>query len=344
MLNSKKQYFVASILIVCLMLVLSCQKKIDKDKNNSTGDTTSSSELKFDKEAAATDPFNDERGPFYHKVYMATSDDGLSFTREPEVVLNKASVPDVVRMKDGRLIIYAVDGSGRSFTNLMLAISEDNGASWKTGSLHISSSGGQQAGAADPQAVLTDNGKIRLFYLVFPEKKPPLDENGQPKPTGEKTKIKSAISKDGINFKEEEGARYESTDFITDPDVVKIGRKWFMYISKGRELLAASSDDGDTFEYEKSIRTIGSVSKTVSIGGGKYRQFYCGDGGINSAVSRDGLNWTDEEGPRLQTEQEEIICDPTPVKVDDKWIMFFKSAPMPQRSIFNDPPPPPNGP
>ncbi len=255
-------------------------------------------------------------------------------------MLDKASVPDAVKAKDGTLFLYAVDGSGRSFANLMLAISKDNGDSWKTGSLHVDTGDGQQIGAADPQAVLTDDGKIRLFYLVFPEKKPPLDENGQPKPTGEKTKIKSAISNDGINFKEEKGARYESTDSITDPDVVKIGNKWFMYVSKGRELLAASSNDGDTFEYEKSIRTIGSVSKTVSIGGGKYRQFYCGDGGIDSAVTSDGLNWTDEKGSRLKTEQEEIICDPTPVKVGNKWLMFFKSAPMPQRSVSDMLPPP----
>ncbi len=342
MFSVRKLYLTAIIISLSFLLILGCTKKDSNPskagKNKST--TQTYTDLKFDKSAVTSDPFNDPKGPYYHKVYKATSEDGLNFTRETEVMLDKASVPDIVKTKDGHLIIYAVDGSGRSFANLMLAISKDNGDSWKTGSLHIDTGDGQQIGAADPQAVLTDDGKIRLFYLVFPEKKPPLDENGQPKPTGEKTKIKSAISNDGINFKEEKGARYESTDFITDPDVVKIGNKWFMYVSKERELLAASSDDGDTFDYEKSIRTIGSVSKTVSIGGGKYRQFYCGDGGIDSTVTSDGLNWTDEEGSRLKAEQEEIICDPTPVKVGNKWLMFFKSAPMPQRSVNDTPPPP----
>lgn len=342
MLNTKKLLILKIVIVLSLLSVIGCPKQEGKVKKTGSKNITTQTylNLKFDKEAVSSDPFNDPRGPYYHKVYKATSEDGLNFTRDSEVVLDKASVPDAVKAKDGTLFLYAVDGSGRSFANLMLAISKDNGDSWKTGSLHVDTGDGQQIGAADPQAVLTDDGKIRLFYLVFPEKKPPLDENGQPKPTGEKTKIKSAISNDGINFKEEKGARYESTDSITDPDVVKIGNKWFMYVSKGRELLAASSNDGDTFEYEKSIRTIGSVSKTVSIGGGKYRQFYCGDGGIDSAVTSDGLNWTDEKGSRLKTEQEEIICDPTPVKVGNKWLMFFKSAPMPQRSVSDMLPPP----
>lgn len=324
-----KRLFPNLILVLFLLLLSSaCVNSTSKNrpeadlKAKETTNVVKSTELQFDAAGVTSDPFNDPRGPFYHNVYKAASKDGLNFKKTNGIVLEKASVPDLVKMNDGRLIMYAVDGARRSFSGFMVAISKDNGKTFQQGSVQFSS---KVMALADPQVILTNDGNIRLFYVQFPEKKPPLDASGKPISTGDKIKIKSAISSDGINFEVEDGSRYETTEIVTDPDVIKIGSKWFMYLAKGPELIATSSSDGNNFKLEKSVRQQGSVSKTVAIGAGKYRQFYCKDG-ISSAITTDGLNFSAED-VSLSAENGQIICDPTPVKVGNQWLMFYKVQP-----------------
>lgn len=303
-------------------------KKDKASKERNTIEEKSSSEIAFDKEDITSDPFNDPNGPFYHKVYKAVSKDGTTFTKTGELIMDKASVPDIVKTKDGTLFIYAVDGAQRSNSGFMVARSKDGGKTWEQGSLQVKTSRTKFSVGADPQAVLLDDGRIRLFYLV--SDKPPLDETGKLIETGSKKYIKSAISSDGVNFTEEDGNRLEMTKLWTDPDVVKIGSKWFMYLSEGSKNIIAISDDGITFTTEgKVVRTDGAISKTIPTDDGKYRQFYCKNG-ISSAVTADGLNFTNEI-VSLESEDNEILCDPTPVKISEgNWLMIYKQAPAPK--------------
>jgi hypothetical protein len=280
--------------------------------------------LAFDQPAATSNPLADPSGPFYHSVLKASSADGLSFTVAPGTLLEHASVPDMIRMPDGRLFIFAVDGANRSRSGLMVAMSDDNGATWQQGSLQTKS---PNLGV-DPEAVLLPDGMIRLYYVVFPKDKPPLGENGLPVLNGQTIQIKSALSRDGVTFEEEAGVRYEASEIITDPDVVKIGGKWFMYLSEGPRNVAVSSADGMAFTLEKTIRNNGSVSNTVPIGADKFRQFYC-DRGIKSAVSNDGLIWQDDAGTRIPASPDKIQCDPAPIQLAAGWLMVFKEGPMP---------------
>lgn len=286
--------------------------------------------LAFEKEAEATDPLNDVNGPFYHTVYKATSIDGLTFVKTGQIIAEKSSVPDAVNTADGTIFIYAVDGARRSKNGLMVMVSKDRGETWKQGALGLTINDPDYPSTADPQAVLLSDGKIRLYFIAFPAKKPPLDANGAPIPTGELNKIKSAISSDGFNFVLEDGVRYATTETLTDPDVVKIGSQWFMYLSKGTENIAFSSNDGLTFKLEKTIRTDGAISKTVNIGDGKFRQFFC-KSGISSATTTDGLTFSNDSGIRLAAGSGEIICDPSPVKVGNEWLLFYKVAPVPTK-------------
>lgn len=294
-------------------------------KSTPTATTSMASDLKFDQPASSSDTFSDPNGPFYHKVYEDTSPDGLSFTGNGKMIIDKASVPDVVKGSGGKLYIYAVDGAGRSNSGVMVAVSSDNGTTWEQGSVQIKSEG-EKMSAADPQAILQDDGSIRLFYLVasgLPDK-----TNGQPINYNQGTfMIKSALSKDGINFIEEKGVRYQSiNEQITDPDIIKIASKWYMYLSKGPELIVTVSPDGNIFELLQSIRNTGSVSKTVPIDNNQFRQYFCRDG-ISSATSTDGLNFTDDPGIRIAQANNETVCDPSPVKVNNNWLMFYKVAP-----------------
>ena len=295
-------------------------------------------ELAFDYPAAGADPIGDPSGPYYHQVYKAVSADGLNFTKVGGVLLDKASVPDAVSLPDGRLVIYAVDGGGRSESGLMVAISEDQGATWKQGSLQLK--GLQPPGkGVDPNAVMTPEGAVRLYYVVFPRKMP-INAQGRVVTTGETIRIKSALSSDGVNFDEEEGVRYQTAEMITDPDTVKIGDKWYMYVSMGPKNVALSSSDGMTFNLVGPIREQGSVSRTVPAGEGRYRQYFCREG-IASAVSADGLTWTDEAGQRLEADRGKIMCDPAPVKLGDGWLMFYKVGSAPVGGPPPGSPPPP---
>ena len=284
-------------------------KKIDK---------IDTAQLKFDQSASATDPIGDRNGLFYHDVYTATSTDGVHFNPTGNKVAEHASVPDAIRLPSGQLVVYSVDGGGRSASGVLIAVSGDNGKSWKTGSAQVSKDRLGQAGA-DPQAVLTDSGQLRLYYVVFPGKPVP----GQPPSTDSVNKVYSATSADGLNFTEEQGVRFEYSQ-ITDPDVIKIGSTWFMYAAQGQKQIYATATDGLSFSYKGTIRDKGSVSKTVPVGG-TYRQFYCAQG-ITSEISTDGITWQNPT-PSLPAPVGKIICDPSPLQLDDNsWLMIYKLA------------------
>lgn len=271
--------------------------------------TASPMGLKFDFPASKTDPFDDKKGSFYHQIFLAKSPDGLNFTKEPEILFDKASVPDIVRLPSGRIFAYMVDGAGRSKSGVMVALSDDNGVSWDQGSLQLKRKSGQFY-IADPEIMYYKNGNFRVYYIIFGPGK---------------NIVKSAISNDGINFEEEEGVRFEYSQ-ITDPDVININGKYFMYLSQGPRLIAASSDDGLTFNLEKTIREDSSVSNTVYVDVDFWRQFYCLDGNIKSAKTADGLTFQDEPGFRLEPDPGKIICDPAPVHLGGSWLMLYKVA------------------
>lgn len=317
-------YWILGFIILMLIIggvIFYLKKSVSSSETATENQSTKSTKLAYDKTAVTADPLNDPRGPYFHKIYSASSTDGISFTRGEEVA-DHASVPDMVKTKDGDLLFYAVDGANRSKSGIMVGRSKDNGKTWELGSMQLKSSA-NGIGGADPEAILLNDGKIRLFYVVMPKNKPPLGSNGAPVATGEENKIVSATSTDGINFTEESGTRYASKSLVTDPDVIKIDSTWFMYLAEGPKQTYATSTDGLTFTYQGVIRDQGSVSKTVSVGNGEYRQFYCKEG-ISSAVTTDGIEFKNEVRS-LSSETGETVCDPTPVELNTNWLMLFKS-------------------
>lgn len=75
----------------------------------------------------------------------------------------------------------------------------------------------------------------------------------------------------------------------------------------------------------------GSVPYAMKLKDGRFRLYYCGMGGIRSAVSTDGLSFTDEAGTRLtgdpSSTYEKVVCDPTVVTLDDGRVrMYYKGG------------------
>jgi len=96
-----------------------------------------------------------------------------------------------------------------------------------------------------------------------------------------------------------------------------------------------------SWEKDSGSRVVdGSVPLVHKLKDGKVRLYYCNSKGILSAVSKDGLTFTKEQGIRISpgTGFESIVCDPTIVDLPDgKMRMYYKGAnsqnPGPGQSI-----------
>ena len=73
----------------------------------------------------------------------------------------------------------------------------------------------------------------------------------------------------------------------------------------------------------------GSVPYIHQLADGRYRLYYCGMGGILSAISDDGLSFTKETGTRIApaTGNESVVCDPSVVELaDGRFRMYYKGS------------------
>jgi hypothetical protein len=148
------------------------------------------------------------------------SEDGLTWTKEAGVRFYDegdkpgeifTSVPDVIRLPDGRLRMYYTRGMTSA-----TAVSSDEGVTWaKERNLDLGDI------AVDPDIVLLDDGTYKLFYTAF--------ESGWA--VGNQVMM-SASSADGLEFSLDAGKRLEpatADGLITDPDVIKVAGGYRMY-------------------------------------------------------------------------------------------------------------------
>jgi predicted GH43/DUF377 family glycosyl hydrolase len=172
----------------------------------------------------------DETGKRYQtnrKLYSAISSDGKKWTKEDGVRFWDygdgkpgeifTSVPDVIRLPDGRLRMYYTRGATSA-----TALSSDEGLTW-TKEIELKF----RKIVIDLDIVQLNGGGYKLFFTTFE------DEFG----IGEQW-VMSASSLDGINFAVDEGKLIEpstSGGLVTDPDVIKIDGGYRMYYSEFRK-------------------------------------------------------------------------------------------------------------
>lgn len=239
-------------------------------------------------------------GPWNHRVMSATSSDGLTWVKDNKIISDQASVPDAIVDKEGNIRVYYVDWyNGHT---ILVALSHD-GTSWiyKKVAIEEEAPGSQTAiSPVDPDIVLLPDSRYRLYYMYGGE-------------------IRSAVSNYGINFVKENGVRYRQEGMLYDPDVVKMGDVWRMFVSLGLRNLSTVSNDGLSFSRENELPFDGSVSSTIPFENG-YRMYYMRQGSIFSSFSSDGRNWV-YEGLRLDN-----AGDPTVIKLQDgTYKMFYKT-------------------
>lgn len=166
---------------------------------------------------------------------------------------------------------------------------------------------------------------IRLFYYGSETAPTPDKQDAEPA-----HKIYSAISDDGINFTEEEGARFEK-EYITDPDVFMVSTsQWIMFTSMGAAIIKSTSEmvNGTYVEDVNFGWDLGSVCSTVLIGE-HLTTFYCGNNGIDYAFYSTSTGMLDPVGRALENPfGDGMICDPTVIQLEDgTYVMYYKYAP-----------------
>jgi hypothetical protein len=175
-------------------------------------------------------------------------------------------------------------------------------------------------GAAPPPQPTPPLGEvIRLYYAAYVL-------------TGGPNDIRSATSTDGINFTEDPGVRFSQPRIssITDPDVVRLNDgSWLMFLSLGTDLLKATSPTSDgAFALNASFNwNQGGVPGSYNFNG-NVMTFFCYQGGIAVATYDQGTGTLSYSRVALNAPPDGgILCDPSAIKVDDKYLMFYKYQP-----------------
>jgi len=231
--------------------------------------------------AASTDdpcviPGMTEESPIYtHQIYLTYTPDGKTFPdeKESQLILDHASVADLVIGPDGQLWAYYVNGeTGRH--GIFAARQTENG-DWETLGC-VTLNGEFNGNAVDPNIMRLPDGRYRLVYFQGNFVSQTL-QPGDPNP------IFSAISEDGLHFTVE--GQLIAIPGATDPSLVQLpDGSWLLAVTAGGQTVFAVSEDGEHFtEFSQPIREIGIPELFVfpdgSVGLYLARMFISNDGG-----------------------------------------------------------------
>lgn len=128
---------------------------------------------------------------------------------------------------------------------------------------------------------------------------------------------------------------------FADADIVQIDdKKWRLYYAtqpevQGHnfEVYSATSSDGKTWKQEGGTRkTMATFPEVIKLKNGKYRMYYQSAGVINSAISSDGLSFTDESGTRVDKSNSagltfDNVAAPTTIQLSDgSFVMIYRGT------------------
>jgi hypothetical protein len=251
-----------------------------------------------------------KQGPYKDKVMYLTATDPYSWSGKGTLLSEHASVPDVL-FKDGTLYVYFVDTSidGKP-EQIGIKTSKDNGETWSD-TVFAEFEGIDNKVPVDPAPYLLEDGRVRLYYYDI--------GRASSKKSSTHT-IYSAISDDGIHFKQEAGSRFTYDD-IYDPDVFKFDDIWRLYVGTGdQKVLSATSTDGLTFNYEGIAYEGGAIPNVIKEGD----DYILYTGGIQIATSSEGKSFTKS---LYSYNSGGVTADPGVVKLaDGLYFMAYKTS------------------
>lgn len=261
------------------------------------------------------------QGPYEDRISYATSSDLVVWKDSGVILADHASVPGAV-VKDGTVYLYFVDVSTDGIPErLGLRTSTDGGTTWSAKQF-IRLEGAGNRVPVDPAPLLLEDGRIRLYYVDIAPLRQPLSGVTL-------TDVYSAVSADGVTFTQEPGQRFSHIAGF-DPDVVKVGDTWRMYVGDpgANTVFSAVSDDGLTFTLEPSTDVgeayVGGSVPDVWFENGTYTMFVAG---IDVAASADGKTFV-KTPYGFHSTLGGMTADPSVVQLpDNSYVLFYKNKP-----------------
>ena len=260
--------------------------------------------------------------PMQNRLLLATSTDGLNFTRANVVVFDSADVPDAVTVPDGRVFLYFQGNLWPKRDIIVVGTSADGKAGWTFQPVRFLGIESWKVRPCDPDVVYRD-GQFRLYFTG--------DPSGDHIPESY-----SAVSTDGISFTLEAGVRFDGSGVsVLDPSVLWTGDTLRYFAGGGTPSANWSgvSIDGLTFTRRPNFSIGGlMMSNGIAVPGG-YR-FYGFTNSpppdIRSIFSADGIAWTAEPGVRIAVEpgnalEAMYVKDPAVVLRDGEYLMYYVS-------------------
>jgi predicted GH43/DUF377 family glycosyl hydrolase len=250
-------------------------------------------------------------------ILIATSPDGLQWTKTSLVFNDSADVPDAVIGHNGKVFVYFQGLITPTRDGIMVSYSENGIDKWTTQKINLPGAENWKSPACDPD-IIYKNGIYRLYFTGNPDNTFP--------------RTFSAISTDGINFSIEEGTRFVvDGQPIMDPSLLQIGDTLHYFAGgapQGKNW-HCTSNDGINFIRQPDF-SVNNLMMANGISTGNGFRFYCFSNnakvGISSMFSFDGSNWNQENGTRLVLDnklESDEVKDPAVVKYGDKYIMYY---------------------
>ncbi|MEM2878806.1 MAG: exo-alpha-sialidase [Candidatus Hadarchaeales archaeon] len=278
--------------------------------------------------------------PATQRLLIATSTDGLNFTRTNRILSDRATVPDAVVLSSGRILVYYVaesyieGGTEKMVNQIVVAVSDDDGNSWAYKKVTFNGVPSGATNPVDPNIVLKPDGTLRLFATVDP------DATGS-----QKARTYSFVSTDGGFTYTSEGERFA----LTNPDRDFLDPETFRFSDTNWQIWGgnqhATSADGNTFTYDKMVnyapdsQGYGAVIADITDFSTFYRMYVHGssptmanNNWIKSLTSTDSINWTLESGTRLTVDtgtgkESTCLIFPTVVRLKNgNYLMIYETT------------------
>lgn len=288
--------------------------------------------------APGRQPDRNRPGPWDNDVIVYRISPGGS--PEQLATFERAGVPTVARLKDGRLIAAFQNfpaSDDRNFDRVAVRLSDDEGRTWsETKPIMVA---GMEKGLArpfDPTLVPLPDGRVRLYFT----------SNRSPDFRRSPPAIYSAISTNGIDYAFEPGVRFGVEGRIVIDCAAALHGGMFHLIvpdngttgefnggqdrhqpPRGGTGYHATSQDGLKFERVADIQLPSDRDRwlgNLQSDGGKLVFFGTGPG-LWPVQSTDGANWT-----TLHTSMRFRGADPGAVKLrEGSWLLVVTGEPRP---------------
>ena len=180
-------------------------------------------------------------GPGPRRIMLATSVDGVTYSRTNTVLSDQANTPNMLVLPNGRIIIYytAYKLDGGVMDGIGAAVSDDLGATWEYYKVELTGFPDDHAPIGDPDVIREDDGTYRMFVTNGTE-------------DGSEIQIVSTTSTDGFSFEKEGIALDLNSTNYKDSLTYKLNDGYVMFVlaSNGTMMNRAVSSDGQTFVSE----------------------------------------------------------------------------------------------